>query len=133
MSELTYMKILIPTVIIALDFLLTGCSLNAGDSAIITESYLKALVDQDVNQVVSLSCADWEEQAILEVDSLLSVSASLDNVSCKEVGNDGDTVLVVCSGNIMLAYEEEVQEIDLSRRTYLMKYEGGDWRVCGYK
>ena len=127
------MKELILTVIIALAFLVVGCSQNSGDSAMITESYIEALVNKDVNKVISLSCADWEEQAILEVDSLLSVSASLDNISCKEVDNNGDAVLVVCSGNILLTYEDEVQKIDLSRRTYFMKYEGGDWRVCGYE
>ena len=103
---------------------------NASDA---TYAYLTALANKDKDTVVSLTCKDWEEQAMLEVDALMSVGAQLNNVSCSQVGEEGADALVVCSGTLDLTYNDEVRAIELDQRTYTMTMEDGQWRVCSYK
>ena len=98
-----------------------------------TYAYLEALANKDKDTVVSLTCKDWEEQAMLEVDALMSVGAQLNNVSCSQVGEDGEDALVVCSGTLDLTYNDEIRAIELDKRTYTMTMEDGQWRVCSYK
>jgi hypothetical protein len=112
--------------------LAVGCSGGGGDAASITKAYLQALVDKNENTISDLSCADWEAQAKLEVESMQSVKAELKDVSCKVSGTDGDKTLVSCQGSIQFTYTNESQQLDLSQRTYEMAKEGGEWRVCGY-
>jgi hypothetical protein len=112
--------------------LAVGCSGGSGDAASVTKAYLQALVDKNENTISDLSCADWESQAKLEVESMQSVKAELKNVSCKVSGTDGDKTLVSCQGSIQFTYTNESQQLDLSQRTYEMTKEGGEWRVCGY-
>jgi ABC-type glycerol-3-phosphate transport system substrate-binding protein len=105
-------------------------SASASDA---TYAYLEALANKDKDTVVSLTCKDWEEQAMLEVDALMSVGAQLNNVSCSQVGEEGADALVVCSGTLDLTYNDEVRAIELDKRTYTMTMEDGQWRVCSYK
>lgn len=97
------------------------------------EDYLQTLVDKDADRLVTLSCADWEEQAIMEVDSFEAVSAELKDASCQTSGEDGDARLVSCTGTIVATYNDEQQELSLDRHTYHVVSEGGEWRMCGYK
>src|SRR5450759_399928 len=52
------------------------------------QDYLQAVVNKDVNKVSTLSCKDWEQQAIQEVDSLQAVKAELSGVACTQSGMD---------------------------------------------
>lgn len=114
--------------------LLTACSSQpASNAADATYAYLEALANKDKETVVSLTCKAWEEQAILEVDALMSVGAQLNNVSCSQTGEDGEDMLVVCNGSLDLTYNEEVRAIELDKRTYTVTMEDGQWRVCSYK
>jgi len=97
------------------------------------EDYLAGVVGKDVNKVSTLSCKDWEQQAIQELDSLQAVTAKLDGVACSQTGLDGANALVNCTGKILITYNTENQELDLSLRTYKVSQSGGDWLVCGYK
>lgn len=103
---------------------------NAADA---TLAYLQALADKDKEKVISLTCKAWEEQAILEVDALMSVGAELNDVSCNQTGEEGSDVLVVCNGSLDLTYNDEIRAIELEKRTYTMTMEDGQWRVCSYK
>ncbi|HSV86599.1 MAG TPA: hypothetical protein VLH85_08480 [Levilinea sp.] len=96
------------------------------------ERYLQALVEKDENTLVSLTCADWEMQALLEFDAFGGVEISLKELSCEQVENGDGGVTVVCQGKILASYKDEVKEFDLSSRNYLMVQQGGDWLVCGY-
>ena len=111
---------------------LTGCGKqeNAAD-AILT--YLDALSTRDENRLVLSSCSAWEAQAKTELESFSAVSVDLENASCSESGADGDITLVTCAGKIIANYGNEVLEIDLAERTYQAVYEGGEWRMCGYR
>ena len=124
--------ILIPSIILTANILLTACaSSNAGAPAKAVENYLNALVAKDSNRLPTLVCSDWEEDALIELDSFQAVTARLQDVACKQTGTDGNTALVSCSGKIITTYNNEDQELDLSVRTYQVVQQGGDWLVCG--
>ena len=111
-----------------------GACTNGQNGAVrAIELYIGALSDKDTVQISNLSCADWEQSALLEVDSLTAVGSSVQDLSCTQTGQDGGDVLVTCTGVLALDYNGEAQQIDLSARTYLARQEGGEWRMCGYR
>ncbi|NJC96976.1 MAG: hypothetical protein FIB03_11700 [Anaerolineae bacterium] len=111
---------------------ITACgSSNSNAPAKAVENYLNALVAKDADRLPTLVCGDWEEDALIELDSFQAVDVRLDNASCSQTGTDGDTALVNCAGRIIATYNNEDQELDLSVRTYQVVQEGGDWLVCG--
>jgi len=111
--------------------LLAACASNTDAPVKAVENYLNALVNKEADKLSTLVCGDWEEDALTELDALQAVTSSLENVSCSQSGVDGDTTLVLCTGNIVLSYDNENQNIDLSTRTYQIVEQGGDWLVCG--
>jgi hypothetical protein len=112
--------------------LLAACSsTNADAPAKAVEDYLNTLVAKDANRLPTLVCGDWEEDALIELDSFQAVTARLEGMACEQTGTDGDTALVLCGGSIIATYNDEDQELDLSVRTYQVVQEGGDWLVCG--
>jgi len=120
-------------------FLLPACLLlfsacaTKESAAQTVETYLKALIAKDANSLSALSCADWEAQALLELDSFQGVEASLSDLACSVTGTDGDTSLVTCQGKIIASYNGEAQEISLSDRTYQVNSQSGESLVCGYR
>jgi hypothetical protein len=96
------------------------------------ETYLQALVEKDEETLVQLTCADWELNALLEYDAFGGVETSLEDLSCEETASGEGTAAVVCQGKILASYQDEVQEFDLSGRTYQMVEQSGEWLVCGY-
>lgn len=111
---------------------LAACSSSGTDApAQAVENYLTALVEKDAERLPTLVCGDWEEDALIELDSFQGVTARLENVACAQTGADGDTTLVKCTGNIVATYNNEDQALDLSARTYQVTQTGGDWLVCG--
>lgn len=114
-------------------FLFSTCTTSTGDPSLVTFEYLSALVNKETGKIISLSCNEWETNAIMDVDSLMNIRAELNNVTCYEVGREGDEAYVVCSGIIKLTYDAEIQEIDLNTRKYTLRLENNDWRVCNYQ
>lgn len=110
---------------------LAACSSNSDAPARAVEGYLNALVAKDADRLPTLVCGDWEEEALIELDSFQAVEARLEDMACQQTGTDGDTALVDCTGSIIATYNDEDQELDLSVRTYQVIQEGGDWLVCG--
>ena len=112
--------------------IVSACGSSNGNAPVqAVEDYLTALVEKDANRLTTLSCGEWEEDALLELDSFQAVSARLEGLACEQTGTDGNTALVLCNGNIVATYNEEDQELDLSVRTYQVVEEGGEWLVCG--
>lgn len=111
---------------------LAGCG-GASGAAAAVENYLNAMVSKDGDRLIALSCADWETQAILDMDSFEAVAPKLEGVSCAESGTDGERTLVTCAGKIITTYDDEVTELELSRWTYEVVQQGSDWLVCGYR
>lgn len=111
--------------------LLAACASNTDVPAQAVQNYLNALVDKEADKLPSLVCGEWEEDALIELDSFQAVTARLEDVSCSQTGTDGETALVLCTGNIVATYNNEDQKLDLSTRTYQVIEQGGDWLVCG--
>lgn len=109
----------------------TGAGADAPEKA--AEAYLNALVTADADRMSTLSCAEWETNAMLELDSFQAVEASLKDMVCTQTGEDGETALVTCEGQIIASYNDEDTAIDLNTRVYEMIQSGGEWLVCGYR
>ncbi len=126
-------KILVTLFIAILAGILAACSpsSNSDAPAKAVENYLNTLVAMDANTLPTLVCGDWEEDALIELDSFQAVTPRLEGMSCSQTGTDGDTALVNCTGKIIATYNNEDQELDLSVRTYQVVQQGGDWLVCG--
>lgn len=114
-------------------FFTIGCNTPIHSPNDTIESYLESLVNQDVATAVSLSCKQWEAEAQKEVESLLSVDASLDGVLCQTDSESENSAIVSCQGKIKLTYENEIQEIDLSKRPFQLVFEDGEWLICQNK
>ncbi len=104
----------------------------ASPAAKALESYLNALVNKDEAALTSLSCPDWEPNALLELDAFQAVDTKLEGLSCQQTGTDGGTAQVTCQGKIQATYGDEIQSFDLSTRDYKVVQQSGDWLVCGY-
>ncbi|MBE3118330.1 MAG: hypothetical protein IMZ50_06180 [Candidatus Atribacteria bacterium] len=113
--------------------LFSACGQATDPAAKAVEGYFTALVNKDANALSALSCADWEPNALLELDSLQAVTTRLENLACTAAGTDGTTTQVNCQGKIIATYNNEDQELNLSVRTYQVVQQGGEYLVCGYK
>lgn len=106
---------------------------NTPSAAGSIQAYHEALVAKDVDQLINYSCAAWEAQARLELESFGAVKAELKDIRCTDAGQDGDSTVVSCSGVIAATYGNEILEINLADRQYLAVYESNEWRMCGYR
>jgi hypothetical protein len=112
---------------------LSACGKPSDAPARAVEAYLNALVSKDAERVSALSCADWEAQALMELDSLQAVETRLDGVACTSTTAEDGSISVACTGKIVATYNGEDQELDLSVRSYVIAEQGGEYLVCGYK
>ena len=125
-------KLVLLSFVILVSVSLAACGAsNSGAPAKAVEDYWNVIVSKDADRLPTLVCGDWEEDALTVLDSLQAVTARLENFSCSQTGTDGDMALVNCTGNMVLTYDTEDQQIDLSVFTYEVIEEGGDWLVCG--
>ena len=118
--------------IVCVSILLVSCAGSSSPTTAV-EAYYNALVSGDATTLTQLSCADWEAQSRLMLDSFTGVKARLDSIACSELENDGGTAVVNCTGKIIATYGTEDQEIDLSNTTFVLQKQGNEWLVCGQK
>jgi hypothetical protein len=118
---------------LALILALSACSGASNSAAAAVQAYFQALVDQDAEKAISLSCAAWEDQARIDADAFATNPATADGMACGEAGSEGEYTLVTCTGRLVLDYNGEEVPVDLAARSYLALQEGGEWRMCGYK
>jgi hypothetical protein len=127
-------KIFKNIIFLAIIILLTSCSSSVSKSPEnVVESYLNALVGKDSATLSTLSCADWEASALMELDSLQAVDVKLSDLSCSLVSADDTNSVVNCTGYLIATYNGEDQKIDLSTRNYLVQEFDNTPLVCGYK
>lgn len=120
--------------LIVFSIILASCGQSANDPARTVETYLGALVEKNASRISSLSCADWEPMALLELDSLQAVETRLEGLTCSTTTEATDgTFSVDCTGKLLATYNNEDQEIDLSSNTYIVIEQGGEYLVCGYR
>jgi len=110
---------------------LSACTEQKSPAVQAVEAYQMAFASKDADELAQLSCAAWEAQALLEMDSFQAVGTQLEAVACTEAGTTGDAVLVTCEGSINLTYGDEKRSFDLAGRTYTVVEEGSNWLVCG--
>lgn len=120
-------------VVLLSGLILSACAGGQDAPAQTVELYHQALVDKDQEKLISYSCADWESQALLELDSFVSVDTELVDMTCQTVSEEGDTAQVSCNGAISASYNGEAREFPLSGRTFLVVKENNEWRLCGYE
>lgn len=119
---------------LALSIILSACGAsNSSGAAPAVEGYITALAAKDQAALISNSCADWEDDALIELDSFALVEVTVDGMSCAESGADGEVTLVDCTGMLNMSYNGEPQSLDLSARTYEVIEQDGDWLVCGVR
>lgn len=111
----------------------SACTSAEDGAAAAIENYIQALVDKDGDRLSTLSCADWEAEAKIELDSFGAVSVTLEDLSCQEDQSGAGFTLVGCTGTILANYGNEILEINLADHTYKAAFEGGEWRMCGYQ
>ena len=119
--------------IFLMTLVLASCGNSQSEPAQAIEAYFQALAAKDRDALVNLSCNEWEENALVELDSLTGVSAEVNELNCQASGQEGDDRLVNCTGGLELNYNGEIQALDLSARTLIARQEDGEWRACGYK
>ncbi len=123
-------KILLFNIFLLVVFFIAGCATATGPAGVMS-AYWQALIAKDEAQISSLSCAAYEEEALTTLESFSAVETKLNDLSCSVNSESGDTASVTCAGSIIASYGAEDLVIDLSQRSYIVKKEGGDWRVCG--
>ena len=131
LSEVRLRKPILILSLVLTTVILSACSSKTDTPAQAVQNYLNALVNKETDKLPTLVCGDWEQDALIELDSFQAVTARLENLSCSQTGTDGDTALVLCTGDIVATYNDEDQKLDLSTRTYQVIEQGGDWLVCG--
>ena len=119
---------------LVLSIILSACGASAsGGAAPAVENYITALASKDQAALISNSCADWEDDALIELDSFALVEVTVDGMSCAESGTDGDKTLIDCTGMLNMSYNGEPQSLDLADRTYEVIEQDGNWLVCGVR
>lgn len=113
--------------------ILTACSASTNSPSQVIEEYIQSLNNKDSVEISNLSCSDWEANALAEVDSLTGVGSKVENLECKQTGQNNTEIYILCTGIIALDYNGEAQQIDLSTRTFITRQEDGEWRMCGYQ
>ncbi len=130
------MKASIPTrinILLIVCLLLVGCRADSRDAAKVVENYFTTLIAKDAQRLAILSCSAWEASAQTDLESFGAVTAELNDLTCSTTGDDGEYMLVTCTGKVIANYGDEILELDLSDQSYQVLYEGGEWRMCGYR
>ena len=122
---------------VPLVYLAVGCKPSQAAPVQTMQAYLTAFADKDENTLISMTCKEWEDQALLEYDSFGNVTTELKDLSCKLVGQtsntQGETIYSVnCTGVISASYNGELRSFDLSKRVYQVVDRGDALQVCGY-
>jgi PBP1b-binding outer membrane lipoprotein LpoB len=113
---------------------LTACGASAAGPEKSVETYLQAINAKDATRLQSVSCKEWELDALMMMDSFQAVTTQLEGLSCRQAGSDEQgNAIVACQGKIVASYNGELQEFDLSVQQYLVENSSGEWLVCGIK
>lgn len=112
---------------------LAACAGSPNSPADAVAAYWQAMVAKDSAQLSSLSCAAYEAQALITLESFGAFEPVLSDLACEVVESSGESASVKCSGSIEVSYGAEILTINLADRNYAAVKEGGDWRMCGTK
>jgi hypothetical protein len=96
------------------------------------ENYLKAMTAADEAALLTRTCKAQEGDVSGVADSMRSMNATIEGLSCRDAGTDGDYTIVACTGNLITNYAGETTRRDLGARWFRMIQEDGAWKMCGY-
>ncbi|MCK7481756.1 MAG: hypothetical protein M0C28_34725 [Candidatus Moduliflexus flocculans] len=119
-------------IVILAGIILSACASSTDAPVQAVQNYLNALVNKEADKLPTLVCGEWEDDALIELDSFQAVTASARK--CRLLPDQALTAMPPSSsapGNIVATYNDEDQKLDLSTRTYQVIEQGGDWLVCG--
>lgn len=128
MSKLT--RILITILLFSL--LLSACAKTDAPAKSV-EAFWQAMAASDGATLSSLSCANYEAEALITMESFQSVELELKDLSCVTAATSGDSAEVTCQGTLNASYGAENFSFDLSEATFAAVKQGGDWLMCGEK
>jgi hypothetical protein len=111
---------------------LAACGGQEHTAAAELEVFLHALVDKNEAQYVTLTCGEYEFDALLEYNAFSLVNTHIEDLSCQTVSVDGDIAEVNCQGEIVANYGNEIRTFELSERHYQVVKRDGQWLVCDY-
>ena len=118
--------------LIGLASFVTACGGEEHPAAAALEAFVQALADKNEAQYITLTCADYEHDALLEYDAFGLVRTHVEGLDCQIVSVNGDTAEVTCQGEIVATYGNEDRTFELSERHYHVVKQDGEWLVCGY-
>jgi hypothetical protein len=116
-----------------LALILTSCGGGEGAPTAALETFLQALADKNEAQYVTLTCGEYELDALLEYNAFSMVNTHIENLDCQTVSVNGDTAEIICQGEIIANYGNEIRTFELSERNYQVVKRDGQWLVCGYQ
>lgn len=127
-------KTLFFIVIMLLAVGLSACSKksDSGEAVKPVETFYNAIVSQNRDRVSSITCADWEKDALREVDAFMGVKSELKDFSCSVSESGDNEAVVTCKGSIAASYGTEITDFPLDNRSHKVIKEKGEWRICGY-
>lgn len=112
----------------------SGCSKKSEDGEAVkpVEAFYNAIVTQNRDKVSSITCADWEKDALREVDAFMGVKSELKDFSCSVSESSDNEAVVTCKGSIAASYGTEITDFPLDNRSHKVIKEQGEWHICGY-
>jgi hypothetical protein len=114
-------------VLLVVALTLAACASGGPEQAV--QGYFEALIEGDEATARALSCAEWEATAATRVSTFAALDARLEDVTCTADGEGDGYTRVTCTGQIVITYGTEDQEIPLT--SYRAVREGGEWLMCG--
>ena len=114
--------------------LIAACSKKQDSSEAVkpVEAFYEAIVSQNRNRVSAIACAEWEKDALRDVDAFMGVKSELKDFSCSVSSEGKDEAAVTCKGAISASYGAEITDFPLDTRSHKVIKEQGEWRICGY-
>jgi hypothetical protein len=118
--------------IILLVVFLPGCGNNQSLAAQSVEEYFQAIVEKNQDMLVSKVCTSYEPNAMMDFNTFAIVKTSLENFSCQTTTTNENGYDVKCQGSLQAKFGDELRTFDLSKRTFQVVEENGNWLICGH-
>ncbi len=102
------------------------------EAEIVVEQFLFALAEKNELVISNISCPDWEEEALLELDALQLVKSTIKDLDCFTSKKTENRTEISCNGNFTNSYNNENSEWDLSSYTFDVSNSNGARLLCGF-
>jgi hypothetical protein len=107
-------------------------SISEREAEIIVEQFLIALAEKDDVVISNISCPEWEEDALLELDALQLVKSTITDLDCFTSKSTENGLLIFCNGFFSNSYNNENTVWDLSLYVFDVSNTSGAYLLCGF-